>query len=91
MRAAEERIRVILGGGTLAAGVRRGAQRTAADIELDEALFYESVATLWGWTPDQADGVPYDLLGGMLRVARIRSDVEADEARKARAEAQGGA
>lgn len=63
---------------------------TRQDAELEEALFYDSVARLYGWTPDQTDDVPADLLSRMMRVARIRSEVEEEQVRTAQAQAQAG-
>lgn len=82
MRAAEERIRLVLLGGTLAKGVRQGDKMTKEDIALEEALFYDGCAERYGWTPDVTDSVPDELLTNMLKVARIRSEVEAEQARR---------
>lgn len=78
MAAAEERVRVILGGGE---PKRQGGDRTAEDIALEEAAYYDSVARLYGWPPGVVDDVPADLLADMLRVARIRSQMDEQSAR----------
>lgn len=91
MRAAEERVRLILSGGTLADGARRGRDMTEEDALLEEALFYDSVAQLYGWTPDVVDSVPDELLGNMLRVARIRRELEEDSARRVAHDVNGAA
>lgn len=57
----------------MADGVR--AATTAADHALEGALYYESIASAWGWPPDVVDRQPAELLEHMLTVAGIRNEV----------------
>lgn len=49
---------------------------------MDEALFYDSVAQVYHWTPEQTDAQPYELVHRMLRVAGLRNEVSERKARR---------
>lgn len=57
----------------IADGVRPAA--TEADHLMEEALYYDSIAQTYGWTPEQTDAQPYELLQRMLAVAAIRNEI----------------
>lgn len=85
---ARERIRALLSGGVIAAGVK--PPRTDEDWEYEEALYYESVARVFPWPPTVVREQPHDLLVRMLEVAAMRSEVEAAEMRAKQAAAANG-
>ena len=54
---------------------------TEADRLMEEALWYDSVAQVYRFTPAQADEIPFELLERMLEVAAIRNEVSERKAK----------
>lgn len=73
--AAENRVRALLEGGTIADGVP--AAETDADRLMEEALWYDAIAQAYHFPPTVVDEQPYELMNRMLTVASIRNEVQA--------------
>lgn len=64
----------MLAGGVLADGVRDA--ESEQDHLYEEALWYDAIGRLYGYTPTEADQQPYEMLCRMVEVSALRNKVE---------------